>query len=430
MATGQDIVDTAKQYLGLKYVWGGTDLSSGVDCSGLVQEIFKQFGITSGRTTWDQIEQGSSVEMKGLRPGDLVFFDTDKTVPGPDHVGIYMGDGKMIEAPKPGKNVQVTDISKGYYFDRFMGARRLDGYEVVGESASDYEPTDKPPKMTAEELASNYGWSFGFLNSNPELKGLFDSAVKETWPAEKFQAEVRDTEWWKSNSETRRQAQVMKTTDPASWNAAIAAETIKIQQLAAEMGAAIPPAKLKSIAVSSIQSGMNEDLLRNALGGYVTFTKDGTAKGEAGMWAYSMRQYASQMGVELSDDSVKNYAQRVVRRVASSQDFESEIRERAKSLLPGYEEAIDAGTTVKEIADPYMQMMAQELEIPYASIKMDNPLIKHALNGLDANGKPGGINVTDFQTQLRNDPRWRNTTAARDQVSSVSASVLRDMGLA
>jgi len=430
MATGQDIVDTAKQHLGLKYVWGGTNLETGVDCSGLVQQVFKQFGITSGRTTWDQIEQGSSVDMKGLRPGDLVFFDTDKSVAGPDHVGIYMGDGKMIEAPKPGKNVQVTDISKGYYFDRFMGARRLDGYEVVGESDSDYEAPEAPPKMTAEELASNYGWSFGFLNSNPELKGLFDNAVKETWTGEKFQAEVRNTEWWKTNSETRRQAQVMKTTDPASWNAAVSAEMIKVQQLAAEMGAAIPPAKLKGIAISSIQSGMDEDLLRNALGGYVTFTKEGTAKGEAGMWAYSMRQYASQMGVELSDDSVKNYAQRVVRRVASSQDFESEIRERAKSLLPGYADAIDAGSTVKEIADPYMQMMAQELEIPYASIKMDNPIIKHALNGLDANGKPGGINVTDFQTQLRNDPRWKRTAAARDQVATVSASILRDMGLA
>ncbi len=429
MATGQDIVDFAMQYVGTPYVWGGNDLSSGVDCSGLVQQVFQNFGITTQRTTYSQIGEGSAVDKKGLRPGDLVFFETDSNTPGPDHVGIYVGGGKMIEAPKPGSKVQVTDISSGYYFDRWVGARRLDGYSVVGAKGSDYASETQVP-LAPEDLAATYGWAFGFLNSNPELKSLFDSAVKETWTAEKFQAEVRDTEWWKSNSETRRQAQVMRNTDPASWNAAIAAEKIKVAQLAAELGAAVPPDKLASIAKTSVETGMDEDLLRNALGQYVTFTKEGTMGGEAGMWVHAMRQYASDMGVKLSDDALKNYAQRIVRKVATSQDFESEIRERAKSLLPGYEEAIDAGSTVKEIANPYMQMMAKELEIPYASITVDNPLIKSALNGVNADGVPSGVNLTDFQSQLRNDPRWAKTKAAQDQASSIASTVLRDMGLA
>lgn len=428
MATGQDIVDFAKQFIGTPYVWGGDDLSSGIDCSGLVQQTFKNFGITTARVTNDQIGQGSAVSIKGLRPGDLVFFDTDRERAGPDHVGIYMGDGKMIHAPKPTKSVEITDITKGYYLDRFMAGRRMDGYNSVGESQTDYIP-EEDVKMSPEDLAANYGWAFGFLDGNPELKGLFDSAVKETWSTEKFQAEVRETGWWKNNSETRRQASVMKKTDPASWSAAVAAEKIKISQLAAEIGAAIPPAKLGQIAANSIETGMDEDLLRNALGQYVTFTKDGTLKGEAGMWAHTMKRYASEMGVDLSEDSLKNYAQRVVRKVASSQDFESEIRERAKSLVPGYAEAIDAGSTVKEIADPYMQMMAQELQLPYASIKIDNPLIKSALNGLDSNGKPAGTSLGDFQTQLRNDPRWRKTADAQNGAASITRTVLRDMGL-
>lgn len=428
MTTGMDIVNEALKYKGLKYVWGGTDLNSGVDCSGLVQSIFAKFGIKTGRTTWDQIGEGTAVSLKGLRPGDLVFFDTDRSVGGPDHVGIYMGNGKMIEAPKPGKSVQVTDITRGYWTSRFMGGRRLDGYNSIGGSAADFEAPDQV-KMTPEELASNYGWSYGFLNSNPELKKIFDQAVDGTWTSAKFQAEVRNTEWWKSNSQTRREAQVMKTTDPASWSAAIAAETVKIQQLAAEMGAAVPPAKLKQIAQNSIELGMDENLLRNALGGYIKFTKDATAGGEAGAWVYAMRKYASDMGIQLSDDALKNHAQRVVRKVASSQEFESQIREQAKSLLPGYEQAIDAGTTVREIADPYIQLMSQELQLPYGSIKLDDPIIKRALNGLDANGKPSGLNVADFQAQLRNDSRWAKTSHAQDGAMAVGTAVLRDMGL-
>lgn len=428
MATGQDIVDFANQFLGTKYVFGGNSLTGGIDCSGLVQQVFKNFGISTGRTTWDQIGEGSAVDQKGLRPGDLVFFDTDRSVGGPDHVGIYMGNGKMIHAPAPGKSVEVTDITQGYYMDRWMGARRLDGYNVVGAKDADYAP-ESQVKVSPEDLAATYGWAYGFLNSNSELKGKFEEAVAGSWSPEKFQAEIRDTEWWKSNSETRRQAQVIRQTDPATWNASIGAEKIRVMQLAAEIGAAVPPDKVATIARNSIELGMDEDLLRNALGQYVTFTKDGTMGGEAGMWVHSMRKYASEMGVELSDNALKNYAQRVVRKVASSQDFESEIRERAKSLLPGHEEAIDAGSTVKEIANPYIQMMSKELEIPYGSIGIDNPIIKSALNGVDADGAPSGVSLIDFQTQLRNDPRWKQTKAAQDQTAAVSVSVLRDMGL-
>ena len=74
--SGEDIGAYAQQFLGTPYVWGGNSLTKGVDCSGLVQQVFKHFGINLPRVTYDQIGQGSPVGMKGLRPGDLVFFDT------------------------------------------------------------------------------------------------------------------------------------------------------------------------------------------------------------------------------------------------------------------------------------------------------------------------------------------------------------------
>lgn len=426
--SGNDIGEYAKKFIGTPYAWGGNSLTNGVDCSGLVQQIYKHYGINLPRTTYDMIGEGQAVSIKGLRPGDLVFFDTNKNVKGADHVGIYLGNGKMIHAPRPGKGVEVVSMTSGYYVDAFMGGRRISGVHAVGGKDSDFASASEV-KMTPEELASNYGWAYGFLNSNKELKSLFKKAVDGTWTADKFQAEMRDTAWWKKNSNTRREAQVMKNTDPATWNAQMDAAKIQVRQLAAQIGAAIPEGKLAKIAQNMIETGADEDQMRYALGEYVNFTKDGTLKGEAAMHEYTMKQYAASMGITIDDQTIKNQAQRVIRKVATTQDFEDQVRQQAKSMFPGYEDQIDAGSTIKDIAAPYMQMMGNELELPDTSINVVDPIIKKAMNGLDAKGRPAGVSLTDFQQQLRSDPRWRNTQKAQNSAMQTGVKVLQDMGL-
>lgn len=425
MANGSDFGDYASKFIGLPYVWGGNSLETGVDCSGLVQQVYRHFGIELPRTTYEQIGEGKSVGMKGLRPGDLVFFDTSSQS-GADHVGIYLGGGRMIHTPRPGKAVEIVDMTKGYYLDTFMGGRRLDGVKNAGASEADFEES---PKLTPEELAATYGWAHGFLNSIPEVKKKFDQAVDETWTAQKFQAELRDTNWWKETSGTRRQAQVTQKTDPATWNAQLEAAIIQVRQLAAETGAAIPASKLSKIAKNILETGMDESQIRYAIGGYVDFTKKGTLRGEAGMHEYTMKQYAYNMGIKLDDQTIKNQAAQVVRRVATTEDFESQVRDQAKSMFPAYEQQIDAGSTVRDIASPYMSLMAEELQIPDNSIDVMDPIIKKAMNGLDANGKPGGVSLYDFQNQLRSDSRWTKTSGAQNGVMNAGLKVLRDMGL-
>jgi len=425
---GSDIVNYLKGFLGTPYQWGGNDLKSGVDCSGLIQQGFAHFGINLPRTSYSMWSQGRAVSMKGLRPGDIVFFDTDHSKPGPDHVGIYAGGGKMIEAPRPGKGVTITDITKGYYADRFMGGRRIDSVWAENQGPADYSEPQKT--MSPEELASSYGFTYAFLEGNKDLKKIFSQAVKETWSTDKFQAAVRDTNWWKTNSESMRQAELTRKTDPATWDAMVDAETVKVQQLAAEIGAAIPSKRLKHIVETALKSNMDEDLLRNVLGQYVNFTKDGTLHGEAGMHEFTMKEYAANMGIQLDDQTIKNQAQRVVRKVATTQDYESLVRDHAKSMYPSYAQQIDAGMTIKDIASPYTQMMAQTLEIPDTDITVFDPTIKSALNGLSSDGKPTGLTLTDFQQKLRNDPRWSKTDAAQQGVFNVGLAVLKNMGLA
>ncbi|MEV1026552.1 NlpC/P60 family protein [Streptomyces sp. NPDC050264] len=97
----------AKSQEGKPYVWGATGPDS-YDCSGLTQAAWKAAGISLPRTTWDQVEVGTTVSLSDIQPGDLVFFYDDIS-----HVGLYMGDGMMIHAPKPGAYVREESI----YYD-------------------------------------------------------------------------------------------------------------------------------------------------------------------------------------------------------------------------------------------------------------------------------------------------------------------------
>ncbi|GAA3172509.1 hypothetical protein GCM10010531_27510 [Blastococcus jejuensis] len=105
------VVAEAQKYIGVPYLWGGTDPSTGLDCSGFTQLVFGNLGIDLPRVSSQQATAGRPVaSLADARPGDLVFFDYTSERPGIDHVGIYLGDEKMIAAPQPGESVKVQDV--------------------------------------------------------------------------------------------------------------------------------------------------------------------------------------------------------------------------------------------------------------------------------------------------------------------------------
>lgn len=110
--------------LGLDYRYGGKSPETGFDCSGLVAHVFREaYGIHLPHNARAQSRYGVRVSLAELRAGDLVFYNT---LNRPfSHVGIYLGDGRFLHAPKTGAQVRVESISAGYWMKRFDGARRL-----------------------------------------------------------------------------------------------------------------------------------------------------------------------------------------------------------------------------------------------------------------------------------------------------------------
>ena len=117
------VVNTAKQYLGIPYVWGGETPGTGFDCSGFTSYVLARNGITISRTAALQFGSGTPVTRSNLRVGDLVFFTTYTA--GASHTGIYLGDGNFIHASSAAGKVTISNLNNStYYSSRFLGGRR------------------------------------------------------------------------------------------------------------------------------------------------------------------------------------------------------------------------------------------------------------------------------------------------------------------
>ncbi|WP_462137961.1 C40 family peptidase [Candidatus Mycalebacterium sp.] len=123
--TRDSIIETAKNYLGAPYKYGGNSPETGIDCSAYVKRVFSYFGANLPRTVrmMHKHADGRWVNKDSLQKGDLVFFETDR--PFPSHIGIYIEDGRFIHASSAGGKVIISDLAKPYYSKAYIGAKRI-----------------------------------------------------------------------------------------------------------------------------------------------------------------------------------------------------------------------------------------------------------------------------------------------------------------
>lgn len=121
-SSGSAVVNFAKSLLGCRYVYGGTT-TSGFDCSGFVQYVYKNFGVTLNRSSRDQYSNGVAVSKSNLQAGDLVFFAKNGSTI--THVGLYIGNNQFIHASSPTTGVIISDLYGASYNTTYVGARRV-----------------------------------------------------------------------------------------------------------------------------------------------------------------------------------------------------------------------------------------------------------------------------------------------------------------
>ena len=116
------LVDTASEFIGIPYKWGGSSPDSGFDCSGLTMVVYRHNGLDLPRVAARQYRTGTPVSRNALQKGDLVFFDT-RGSGRVTHVGLYIGNGRFIHAPSSGRDVTRASLYSPYFSTRYLGAR-------------------------------------------------------------------------------------------------------------------------------------------------------------------------------------------------------------------------------------------------------------------------------------------------------------------
>lgn len=155
-AAANELVLRSLALIGVRYRRGGSSPETGLDCSGLVQHVFREaFGLPLPRRSEEMSREGSSVSRDRLQPGDLVFFNTLRRAFS--HVGIYIGENRFVHAPSSGGRVRVEAMDSRYWARRFNGARRLAAGAPAPVMAMDapaaLQPTDAGRARAIEQGA-------------------------------------------------------------------------------------------------------------------------------------------------------------------------------------------------------------------------------------------------------------------------------------
>lgn len=284
-------------------------------------------------------------------------------------------------------------------------------------------------------MAATYGWALSVLRSSPDLSALFDRAVAGTYGQARFVAELRNTKWYKSHSESMRQTLVLQKADPREYQRRITqAGQAFSDQYFAMTGKKIDPTRAQKYGASILYYGFNDVEVRDLVGGTVkgqTLMKGGLG-GTLGEAERQIRTAAEDYGLDFSDTYIAGKINDIARQKTDTTSVVNNFRQQAKSKYLAYSDQIDQGATIKDIAEPYRQVMAKTFEISDAGITTNDKNIQRALMFRPTVGKkvqaPAPLNLADFERELKNDPRWNRTKGAQDSIMAAGRQVLQDMG--
>lgn len=294
---------------------------------------------------------------------------------------------------------------------------------------------EMPDTSKTQEDFSGIDSLGSLLNTIPELSNLVDQAISAGWTSNKFQNEVENSKWWKSHSDTARQVIIQRANDPKAFEQSLGNTTNSVIAMARQLGFTVDARTAKAIANHALLTGNSgsQPWLEQELGRRQDYThvKDiGSLQGQMASVASQLSEAAGQYGMNWTPAQIAQRAQQVVQGNTTSDTYLNQLKSWAKSAFPSLAKEIDAGQTVQQLASPYVQSMSQLLEVNPGQLNLFTPVIRKALQGTqDPKTKERvSMNLSDFEDQVRNDPRWQFTQNAKDTMSSALLKLGADFG--
>lgn len=296
----------------------------------------------------------------------------------------------------------------------------------------------KTPSDSQEEMAARYGWALSILRSNPELSKLFDNAVKDTYSQARFVAELRNTNWYKRHGEAWRQNEVLKNADPAEFQRRLQMMRANISDVYMQMYGQAPSARNLALFASTAMAYGYSDAEIKDLVGRAGVTERQMRKGLGGTLGEAERQIRNALedyGLDFGEGWISRQLNYIATGRSDTTAIVNYLKQGALAKYGQYKDQLQQGMTMRDIAEPFRQLMAKTLELSDKSISVADPTIQKALQyrAPAKGGKPGApaqMPLWQFEEQLKSDPRWMGTQNAQDSLMAAGRKVLQDWGLA
>lgn len=312
------------------------------------------------------------------------------------------------------------------------------GGGTVGGSAtgSTFSVGSVTPKVDAATLATEFGLTSALLKTNKELRDLVNQAVAEGWDSTLFTAHLKNSNWWRTIPDQKRQFILLMTGDPATYKQKYSSSMYKLNQLAVQVGFGNqimkdgkPTNALNRAIMYSMRDGWDDARIKAYFGGQVTMHGD-QMYGEAGEAYDQLFQLTYNNGLTFAKTWFQSNIRSMMAGKTSLETLQGYIRNQAAAKYSAFADQIKAGQNVMDLAQPYISSVANILELPSTDVDLSNKWVNQAMTAKQKGTMSGTqYPLWQFENDLRNDPLWRKTNNARESMFSVAHKVAQDFGV-
>lgn len=262
--------------------------------------------------------------------------------------------------------------------------------------------TPDDPMVLAMQM---YGWLAAFLD-HPEVGPMLRQAAEGRWSAEKLQAALYGTTWWRTTQASARLWMAEEQADPATAAGKVNAEVERVRKTFLDMGVTVAEDRIASLARNSLMFGWSDDQLLDAMWAESQHNPTIAAQLTKGSFAEQVRRGASDYAVPVSESAVEKWSTQLAFGQATPEQFQSWLSQAAAANYPHFADDIGRGFTVRQLADPYLQLAANTLGVDSDSLSFSDPMWNAAINATGSDGKRRAMTLAEWGDYIRTDPRY------------------------
>lgn len=277
-----------------------------------------------------------------------------------------------------------------------------------------------------------FGWLSAYLN-HPEVGPILRRAAADpNYTPQRLQAELMNTNWWRSTSESQRLWDAKVSTDPASARSAVDQQIAAITRLARQAGIGLTADVIRTIATTALRNGWSDIQVQQAIGAEALKNPKAAAALGKGAVGRQAREMAAEYGIPMAQQSINSWATQIATGNATIDDLQTWLIGQAQALYPHLADELARGITVHQLADPYVQTAAKTLGLNPETMDFSEGKWNVALNYVDDKGKRRPMTLAEWQNRLMQDDTYgyRFTQDAQNKAYGVAEKLASMFGRA